>query len=129
MGGVPDDHWPKDGAPEPIWGPEIVVRISLAPWRDADPEKTRFIISQTWRPTPEQQKAMSQLPRGGDELRHAWRAALAEGDEESADALREQMEEELGSVPFSELSAWDPQRAVEVAPDVFVQDERPAGVR
>ena len=129
MGGVPDDHWPKDGAPEPIWGPEIVVRISLAPWRDADPERTRFIISQTWRPTPEQQKAMSQLPREGDELRRAWRAALAEGDEESADALREQMEEELGAVPFSKLSAWDPQRAVEVAPDVFVQDERPAGVR
>jgi hypothetical protein len=127
MGGVPDDYWPRDKPP--LVHPERIVRFSLAHWRDADPAKTRFIISHTWRPTPEEQEAMSREPREGDDLREAWVAAWAEGDEETAAALQEQMEEELGAVPFSKLSVWDPQRSVEIAPGVLVQDERPAGVR
>lgn len=130
IGGVPDEYWPAgEESPEPLLEPEQIVRFSLAHWRDADPERTRFIISHTWRPTPEEQEAMSAIPREGDDLRQAWVAAWTEGDEETAAALAEQMEEELGAISFSKLSVWDPERAVELAPGVLVQDERPAGVR
>jgi hypothetical protein len=124
IGGVPDRYWPV-GESEPVWEPEQIVRFSLAHWREADPQKTRLIISHSWQPTPEQQEALSRIPREGNDLRQAWMAANAEGDRETAAALLEQMEEELGTVSFDRLSAWDPRRAVEIAPGVFAQDERP----
>src|SRR5262245_42307865 len=52
MGGVPDQYWPaREDDPPPLLEPEHLVRFSLAHWRDADPEKTRLIISHTYFPT------------------------------------------------------------------------------
>ncbi|MGH9028471.1 MAG: hypothetical protein ACRDV4_02500 [Acidimicrobiales bacterium] len=56
------------------------------------------------------------------------RAAIAANDEAQASELRRRLRElgeKDGAGNPRDFLAWDPERALEVAPGVFVQDERP----
>ncbi len=62
-------------------------------------------------------------------IRKEWLAALAADDDDRAAELRRQLDASLKEHGFfkrNALSAWDPDRATEVQPGVFVQDERPS---
>jgi hypothetical protein len=121
--GVIFDGGPMTQMAEPL-------RLSLARWRGADPEKTYLIISHVLGPSLEE-RARSQLSDGlpveAEDLRRDWVAALEAGDE-SEPMLREQLDaelESLGHLRHSDVLVFDPRKAVEVSPAIFVQDERP----
>ena len=105
------------------------IRFSLAPWKGADPQRTRLIISHTRDPTGEEvEKAWraAPLPPEVDDLRRDWIEAKETGDE-AEPMLREQLDEELealGRFRLGKVSAFDGRNAVELMPGVFVQDER-----
>jgi hypothetical protein len=108
------------------------VRIPLDPWIDADPERTRFLIAHHRKPTSEEQRLpTTDLPWGEDEeaMRQEWLAADAAGDEERAADARRRLFDALAKLGFrkaTDLSPWNPERATEIRPGIFVQDERPA---
>jgi hypothetical protein len=118
--------FPSGGAHE-----ESRVRLSLEPWRDADPKRTYLIVSHQHAPIREQQAAgkaePSPWPAEVETVRQDWLAALAADEPEKATALRHELDAELKKHGFrkpGETSAWNPDRAIEIQPGVFLQDER-----
>jgi hypothetical protein len=115
--------WRRETPPEPPF------RVSLDHWRDADPDKTYLIVSATRGPTPEEEQReglAERLPPEIEDLRQAWVAALQSGDDDEP-MLREQLDAELEAIGHfrrGTISAFDPRKAVEISPGVFVQDER-----
>ena len=109
------------------------IRIPLTQWRDADPERTYLIVAHIRRPTPDEQDAINRRrprwPEWVESLRREWLAAdTADGKEQAAQA-RQRLEEaltELGYRKAADLSPFSPEKAVELRPAVFVQDERPS---
>jgi hypothetical protein len=109
------------------------VRIPLTQWRDADPERTYLIVTHLRPPTDEEQdkrKAEGMpWPDEVEALRQEWLAAEAAGQGERATDARARLDAELAGLGFLKprrISAWEPSRAVELRPGVFVQDERPS---
>jgi hypothetical protein len=110
-----------------LWGPPHTVCIPLDPWRDADPQRTRFLISHTWNRPPGLPSPVRH-PEHVERLRQAWIEALKTGDE-SARSLREQLDEEMeaiGGFVLRPPRTWTPSKAVEIAPRILVRDDRPA---
>ncbi len=116
-----------------VWGPfgERMSRVEvfLSLWEDADSERTRFIVAhQRGTPLEERDAPNSLLPPAVEEARQMLRAAIKVGNEEQIAKSREQLTtlfREHGGRKATDLSPWDPERAVEIQPGVFVQDERP----
>jgi hypothetical protein len=107
------------------------VRLSLSRWSDADPERTYLIITHGRRPTAEEQEVRRaegfRWPEDVEALRQEWLAALAAESVDRAAELRQQLDtafKEHGFFKFGERSPWNPERATEIHPGVFVQDER-----
>ena len=132
--GLLPDERPAD-MPAERWAllssrPGHTARFSLAPWRDADPRTTRFIISHCWQPKDDELAVNSGLGDQPPELveaRKQWLAAIRAGDP-SAGELRKQVDalmEEAGIHNFAGSGTWNEKRASELAPGVFVLDERP----
>ena len=108
------------------------VRVSLSRWSDADPERTYLIVSHERRPTGEEQEAIRAQgfpwPPEVEAIRQDWLAALAAEKPDRAAELRRRLDASLKDHGFSkpgELSAWNADKATEIQPRVFVQDERP----
>lgn len=109
------------------------VRVPLSQWRDADPERTYLFIAHQRRPTADEQDAIKARgmpwPDGVEALRQEWLAKEAAGDNEEAARARQRFDEALRPLGFRkarDISAWNPARAAELRPGVFVQDERPS---
>jgi hypothetical protein len=109
------------------------VRIPLGHWRDADPERTYLIIMHVRRPTADEQEAMKAEWLSWDfeveMLRQEWLAAEGAGEHGEAAEARRRFEAALTQRGFRKAcdsSPWDPERAHELLPGVFVQDERPS---
>jgi hypothetical protein len=128
-----------DGAVEWAFGrsdepEEDRVRLSLAPWHGADPERTYLIVAHRRAATVEE-RALSRVqpwPPAIEALRQEWLSALAAEDAERAGELKGRLDaafREQGFLKPRETSPWDPARAVEAQPGVFVQDERPQSRR
>jgi hypothetical protein len=107
------------------------VRIPLGHWRDDDPERTYLIIMHVRRPTADEQEAMkAEWPPWDfevDKLQQAWLAAEGAGEHGTAAEARRRFEAALAQRGFRNArysSPWDPERAHELLPGVFVQDER-----
>jgi hypothetical protein len=107
------------------------AQIPLPPelFAGSDPLTTYVIASRHYAWTPEEREAMPKwkYPPEVDELRKEWVAALDSGAPEEPQ-LRERYDEELeklGGLKHTTFSAWLPERAAELTPGVFVQDERP----
>ncbi|HEX4519937.1 MAG TPA: hypothetical protein VH063_10190 [Gaiellaceae bacterium] len=101
------------------------VRIAIEHFHAADPETTFLIVSHMTRPTS---LTPTPLSPEVERIREELVAATEAGEEDSAEGLRARLRAELttsGFRPRSELFAADENRATEVAPGVFVQDERP----
>jgi len=108
------------------------VRIPLTQWRDADPDRTYVMITHARRPTHEEQETrkaeVMPWPDAVEALRREWLAAEASGHTERATGARARFDAELHRLGFRrprDLTPWDPSKAVELQPGVFVQDERP----
>jgi hypothetical protein len=119
-------RFPHDPAPKPAWLP-------LDPWMDADPERTFFIIAHQRAPTKEEQEERKAegfpWPGEAEAYRQQWLAADALGDKVRAVQARQRFDAMLAELGFRkarDLSPWNPERATEVRPGVFVQDERPS---
>jgi hypothetical protein len=113
-------------------GSEKSVRLSLTPFRDADPHRTYVIIEHRYSPTEAEQGALKvQGPpwrREAETMRQAWHAATVAGDDDRAAKLWEAFDTELRKHGFrtaTEASPWNPRNAAEVQPGIFLQDERP----
>jgi hypothetical protein len=108
------------------------VRIPLDAWAEADPKRTRFLIAHYRRPSSEEQDLRKTDFLWGEEeeaIRQEWLSADAAGDEERAADARRRLFVALDKLGFgkaTELSPWDPQRASELRPGIYIQDERPA---
>jgi hypothetical protein len=107
------------------------VRLPLLQWDEADPDRTYFIVSHQQRPTEEEQdgREAEGFPWPGDAEadRQQWLAAEALGDQVRAAQAKQRFDGKLADMGFRksrDLSAWDPVRATELAPGVFVQDDR-----
>lgn len=108
------------------------VRIPLGQWRDADPERTYLIIAHDRAPTGEEQEAMKgkgpPWPNPVEALRKEWLEAEASGHDARSKNARERFDAALAELGFRkarDITPWDPERATELRPGVFVQDERP----
>ena len=108
------------------------VRIPLTQWHDADPERTYLIVTHHRRPAAEEQEKRKvegmPWPDEVETLRQQWLTAEAAGETHRATDARTRFDAELARLGFRkprEMSAWEPSRAVELRPGVFVQDERP----
>jgi hypothetical protein len=118
---------PLPGQPD-----QTPVRLPLDQWRDADPNRTYFIVSHQRRPTDEEQEEREAegfpWPGHAEAYRQQWLSAEALGDEVRAAEARRRFDvvlAELGFRKARDLSPWNPDRATELAPGVYVQDERP----
>ncbi len=120
------------GVPDLLSGREArSVRLSLDHWSGADPERTYLIIAHERSPTEEERESARAKgipwPPEVEAVRQEWLAALAAEDAERSAALRERLDavfEEHGFWP-GHRSPWNHERATEIQPGVFVQDERP----
>jgi len=120
------------GVPElPDGTPAQSVRVSLSRWSDDDPERTYLIVTHGRKPTAEEQEALRAKgfpwPDEVEALRQEWLAALAAELPAKAAERRRQLDtafKEHGFFKFGERWPWDPERATEIQPGVFVQDER-----
>lgn len=108
------------------------VRLPLLHWEGADPELTYFIVSHQRRPSEEEheERKAEGFPWPGDAEanRQQWLAAEALGDSVRAANARQRFDAQLAALGFRkhrDVSPWDPTRAIELLPGVFVQDERP----
>ena len=116
--------------------PAQSVRISLSRWSDADPERTYLIVTHGRRSTAEEQEVLRAKgfpwPEEVEALRQEWLSALAAELPDRAAELRQQLDaafKEHGFFKLGDRWPWDPERATEIQPDVFVQDERPEASR
>jgi hypothetical protein len=125
------------GVPElPDGRPAVSVRISLSPWSEADPQRTYLIVTHGRSPTAEEQKDLRAAglpwPDDVEALRQEWLAALAAELHDQAEELRQRFDAALkqhGFFKHGDRWPWDPERATEIQPGVFVQDERPEATR
>jgi hypothetical protein len=118
-------RFPHDPAPTP-------VHLPLDQWMDADPERTFFIIAHQRAPTNEEQEERRAegfpWPGEAEAYRQQWLAAEALGDKVQAAQARKRFDAMLADLGFRkarDLSPWNPERATEIRPGIFVQDERP----
>jgi hypothetical protein len=115
------------GRPDPT-----PVHLPLLHWDGAEPDLTYFIISHQRQPTEEEQEELQAegfpWPGEAEANRQQWLAAEALGDEVRAARARQRFDSQLADLGFrkhGDLWPWDPARATELVPGVFIQDERP----
>jgi hypothetical protein len=113
--------------------PGCVVQVPVALFPQAEPDRTRVTVSHIYLFTPEERAARhegagggrSPLPAEVEAAREDWAAAVTRSDSQASEQARRRFyagRERHGFAPFRPV--W-PREAVEVAPGVFLADERP----
>jgi hypothetical protein len=111
---------------------ERTMRFSIPRGAGANPERTYLIVQHQRRPNDAEQQELKQKgfpwPETVETLRQEWLAALADKDDQRAGELRRELDaafKEHGFRKPTDTSPWNPDRAVQVQPGVWLQDERP----
>ena len=112
---------------------ERTMRFSIPEAAKDDPERTYLIVQHQRRPSDAEQEELKHRgfpwPDEVEALRQRWLAAIADKDDERAAQLRRELDaafEKRGFRKPTDFSPWNPDRAVEVQPGVWLQDERPS---